>query len=251
MFNDGWNNSLLLVMLDAKSTPPIWLPTTYIRLNYETYGYDALVGAIKMRAQDLGSALKVETAAERAKRAQSSELLRVERDRKLVHEGSEAVRREHQTLREKLDQILADFQAELTTIKLEYGSDNQGYIIRAVEVGLNFYLYPTVPVTQSRIVVQEWDGPLILPANRGRQMDVIGGEPRVIAKYEFYFDYDHAYGWCWRSKGSKGTLITTETLAEHIIKRVFDLHEEFKTGKRVRRRERGDYNVGGERSWMA
>jgi hypothetical protein len=251
MFNGGWDNSLLFVMLDAKSTPPTWLPETYIRLDYGTYGHDALIGAIKMRAQERGSVLKVETAADRAKRAQSSELLRADRDRKLAHEGSEAARREHQTLREKLNKILADSQAELTTIKLEYGNDSNGYIIRADAVGLNFYLHTTVPVTESRIVVQEFDGPLILPANRGRYMHVIGEEPRVIAKSEFYFDYDHAYGWCWRSKGSKGTLITTEILAEHITKRLFDLHEDFKTGKRVRHRERGgDDNVGGSLSWM-
>src|SRR5438046_2362851 len=66
--NEGWK-SVLFVMLDERSTPPRWLPETLIRLNYRQFG-PALVGAIKMRAAELGSELKTETAVEKAKRTQ-------------------------------------------------------------------------------------------------------------------------------------------------------------------------------------
>lgn len=62
VFRGGWD-SLLFVTLDDRSTPPVWLPLTHLRLNYASYS-DDLIGAIKMRAQELGSALKIETAGE-------------------------------------------------------------------------------------------------------------------------------------------------------------------------------------------
>ncbi len=240
MFKGEWE-SLLFVMLDDKSTPPGWLPKTYIGLSYERYG-DSLIGAIRMRAEELGSSLKIETAVDRAKRAQANELLRVERDQILLDKGSAAVRTEHHALRLQLDERISDIQKELTTIRLECGADTNEYVIRTEAISLNFYLHATSPVTQSRIVIQEFDAPVILPADHSRRMFLPREGPRVISKKEFYFDYDTACGWCWRSRerDSKNTLLTTPSLAESLIKRVFDLHERFKAGKITRRRGSDD-----------
>lgn len=252
VFDGGWD-SLLFVMLDDKSTRPGWLPNTHIRLNYESYG-NSLIGAIKMRAQELGSSLKVETATERARRAQSSELLRAERDRLLAEQGSAAVRKQHEALRNELDDRIADIQKELTSIKLETGADGHEYVIRTGEVSLNFYLYPTSPITESRVVVQEFNAPLILLQDRARRMYVHGEEPKVISKREFHFDYEHTLGWCWRDRShgkSEESLLTTDRLAEHLIKRVFELHEKFRSGHKVRYRETGGSGVsGGSLGWM-
>jgi hypothetical protein len=240
IFDGGWN-SLLFVMLDEKATPPAWLPKTHIRFNYGSYG-DDLIGAIKMRAQGLGSSLKVETATERAKRAQSIELLRAERDRMLLANGSAAVRAEHQALRVQLDRKISDIQKELTTIRLEYGADSHEYVIRTEAISLNFYLHATAPATQSRIVIQRFDAPLILPSDRSRRMFLPGESPRMISKEEFFFDYDTACGWCWRKRerGSQETLLSTVSLAEYLLKCVFDIHEQLKAGKIARRRGSDD-----------
>jgi hypothetical protein len=100
VFNGDWD-SLLFVMLDEESTPPNWLPGTRLRLSYFQYR-DTLIGAIKMRAQERGSTLKLETAMERAARAQANELVRAERDRLLANNGMDAVRKEHSALRQLL-----------------------------------------------------------------------------------------------------------------------------------------------------
>jgi hypothetical protein len=236
MFNGGWK-SLLFVMLDERSTFPSWLPETHIRLNYSLYG-EALIGAIKMRAQELGSVLKVETAVEKARRTQSNELARAERDRLLMKDGTAAVQAEHQALRRQLDDKIAEIQQDLTTIKLASGSDANEYVIRTERVSLNFYLYPTFPATDSHLVVQEFNGPIILPADRSRRMFIPGEEPRQISRREFYFDYQAAFGWCWRERNRSGAFLTTSDLREYLIKRVLDLHEELKTGKRVPRPQR-------------
>lgn len=235
MFDGGWA-SLLFVMLDDRSTPPSWLPETHIRLSYARYG-DALVGAIKMRAEQLGSLLKVETAIEKARRTQSSELARAERDRLLLNEGPAAVQAEHQALRNQLDEKIAEIQAVLTTIKIAHGSDGHEYVVRTDRASLNFYLYATFPVTESRIAVQEFDGPLIVPGRRGASV-YIGEEPRRISKHEFYFDYQAGRGWCWKERNTTGERLTTSELCEYLIKCLLDLHERLKTGKGTPRPQR-------------
>lgn len=234
VFKGGWD-SLLFVTLDDKSTPPVWLPLTHLRLNYASYSGD-LIGAIKMRAQELGSAFKIETAGGKAKRVQANELVRAERDRVLSKHGGDAVRSERDALRQQLDEKLERIEKDLTTIELRHGSDNHEYLIRTERASLNFCLYVTFPITESRIVVREFDGALILPEDRAHFMFVHGEEPRSISKTNYHFDYDAAHGWCWRQPNGKGNLLTTSDLAEHLIKCVLELHEKFKTGKGVKSR---------------
>ena len=238
-FNGGWN-SLLFVTLDDQSTYPPWLPETRLRLSYSSYG-DALVGAIKMRAQELGSAFKIETASEKAKRVQAREIVSTQRDHLLALQGSSAVQSERDALHRELDEKLSMIQKDLTTIPLQYGSEKNLYVIRTDRVSLNYYLYATTPVTESRIVVQEFNGMLILPQDRSRYF--VGDGPQSISKTNYYFDYDAARGWCW--KQPNGNLLTTPELAEHLIKGVLELHEQFKTGKRVR----SPRPIGRWRSW--
>jgi hypothetical protein len=97
---------------------------------------------------------------------QSNELARAERDRLLMNDGTTAVQAEHQALRRQLDEKIADIQPHLSTIKLSCGSDASEYVIRTARVSLNFCLYIAFPPTESRIVVQEFDRPLILPGTR-------------------------------------------------------------------------------------
>jgi hypothetical protein len=246
MFGGGWD-ALLFVMLDEKSTHPTWLPTTHIRLSYAHYR-DALTGAIKMRAQELGSALKVETAIEKGIRVQSNELVWAERDRLLTNNGMDAVKKEYSALCQQLDEKIAALQSHLTTIKLERGADSREYVIRSEKASLGFYLYTTAPVTQSRIVVREFDAPLILPGSRN--MYLPGEGPHEISKKEFSFDYHEAYGWCWKARSSTDNLMPTSSLAEYLIKRLFELHEEFKTGERVRHRRTGRSHDCGSLGWM-
>jgi len=235
IFDGGWD-SLLFVMLDEKATPPAWLPKTHIRLNYGSYG-DDLIGAIKMRSQELGSSLKIESAVERATRAQANELMRVERERLLASQGLAALQAEHLALRQELNQKLEEIETQLTAIKVDHGDDGDVYLIRTEEVSLNFYLYIRFPVTASRIVVQEFDAPQILPKDRAHYVMV--RNPRSISKEEFYFDYNQAHGWCWRTQksGSKEALLSTVYLAEHLIKRLFEVHELFRSGRMTRYEE--------------
>jgi hypothetical protein len=236
MFNGGWR-SLLFVTLDEGSTLPNWLPESHIRLNYSHYR-GSLIGAIKMRAEELGSVLRAETAIEKAKRTQSNELARAERDRLLMDQGTAAIQTEHQMLRHQFGEKIAEIQPHLSTITLTQGSDGHEYIVRTERASISFNVYVTFPVTESRIIVQEFDRPLILPQDRGRRGFFPGEEPRQISKREFYFDYKVSHGWCWKQHSSSSELLTTPEVCEYLIKRVLEVHEQVKTGKRDPRPQR-------------
>ncbi len=57
--------SLVLINLDG-STPPEWVPDTYIHFDLQTYSLEQLSGAIKARAQELGAIARRPTLADRA-----------------------------------------------------------------------------------------------------------------------------------------------------------------------------------------
>jgi hypothetical protein len=62
-----WRN-LFFVLLEAKSTPPEWLPETLINLDYTVFGLTETVGAIRSRALELHASFKQESTVELATR---------------------------------------------------------------------------------------------------------------------------------------------------------------------------------------
>jgi hypothetical protein len=62
-----------------------------------------------------------------------------------------------------------------------------------------------------------------------------GSGPQRISECTYYFDYDAKFGWCWRSNTE---LLSSDSLAETVLKQILYLHEKVETGK-VARREIG------------
>jgi hypothetical protein len=56
-FKGGWS-TLMFVQLDKTSVLPGWLPPTHVRFSYDDYGLTQLIGAIKLRVQEHGGAIK-------------------------------------------------------------------------------------------------------------------------------------------------------------------------------------------------
>ena len=63
--NHGWQR-LFFVVLDKKSTIPLWLPQTHVRFNYADFGLEQAIGAIKARVQECGGSIEPMTALKRA-----------------------------------------------------------------------------------------------------------------------------------------------------------------------------------------
>lgn len=224
-YNEGWD-WLLFVKLGRESEIPKWSVETRIWLDFDSYGLDQLLGAIKRQAENLGSTPRSETAMDKAVRLEQENLARAGRDRLLREEGGGAVSKEHKKLLEVLDNSIEQLNAKLTTLKIEHGIEH-GYLLRTHDVSINFYLHVTQPITDSRIVIKEWMGSLILPQDR----QIYSRQPQVLAEKKFYFDYQTAYGWCWHSSPTSKTFLSTTNLAEHLIKRLLDLHGKFERGE--------------------
>jgi hypothetical protein len=221
-FNEGWEN-LLVVMLDTTDKPPVWLPEMNIRLDYSQYGLDQLIGAIKVRAEKRGSILRTEDALTPAKRAQTESAARASRELILTQQGSSAVQQERGTLVGLLQDQVALINEETPQLALSFGCGSDHVCVMATSAAsINFYLYPTTPVTKSRIVLQEWRVIFSVPP---KPQGMFLKRPTPIDKHEFYFDYQASRGgWCWHSEDD-GALLTTAELADHIIKIMIELHE--------------------------
>ena len=63
---EGWD-LLLFISLDRTKDVPRWLPESKIRLSLADYGLDQCIGAIKVRAEELGAIRKNITAVDQSK----------------------------------------------------------------------------------------------------------------------------------------------------------------------------------------
>ena len=240
MFNGGWK-SLLFVMLDQQSTYPLWLPETHVRLDFTKFA-DELVGAIKLRALDLGGELRIETALVKAQRMEAAEQARADRKQKLNYEAPTAIRAEWENLIRLVDAKIAKIKLHFT---LQNGShtevDGWSHVIRTQLTSLLLSLRSDAGPSESKIVVAEYIGRLWLP-DEEKHMWMPGSGPQRISECTYCFDYDAKFGWCWRSDTE---LLSTDSLAETILKQILHFHEQVRTGKVVRR-EIGSRNTRSE-----
>lgn len=219
---EGWD-FLLFVMLEDTGSPPKWLPKTEIRLSFQQYGLEQLIGAIKVRVQKLGGTPRKETVGERARRFQAESRDRAEREQLLEQQGPEAFRTSYREIIGELERMIGETNEQLTDFEIHFGFDGSVFTMRSKNVTVNMYSYPTYPITDARLVVQEFDGPLRLPQEPSA---FYMREPKVVGTDKFYFDYQPPHGWCWHTSGSTKYL-TSDNVAELLVEKLLKLQERF------------------------
>jgi hypothetical protein len=85
-FNGGWNR-LFFINLDRASVLPKWLPEYHVRYNWEDFGLDQCVGAIKARVLENGGQPTPLTARKRAEILQAEDIYRADRSQMNSAEG--------------------------------------------------------------------------------------------------------------------------------------------------------------------
>jgi hypothetical protein len=205
------------VTLDQNGTYPVWLPETYVRLDYTRFA-DDLVGAIKLRVVELGGEIRIETALGKAQRMEAVAQAEAERTLKLTREGRAAVRAEWDELHRLIARKIAEIKPH---VEIQNGWDEQSHVIRTTLASIRLSHYPVPVAAESQIAVQDFVGQLLLPEERGKRMHIPGEEPKRISDRTIYFDYGAALGWCWRSDKQ---LLTTDSLAESILKQILEIH---------------------------
>jgi hypothetical protein len=229
----GWD-SILFVNLDGSKTPG-WLPETRLWLNFERFGH-LLAGAIKFRALELGSKLVPETALDRAKRLESVATTRRNRETKLTYLSVEAATAEWNSFCIELNQQLAAIQTTYRSAQIAYEGDGQCFVLKTRLCGTQMLLRAGAPPSESRIFGICSVGPLLLPSQFGH-MFIPGEEAQEHSRFEFQIDYSASLGFCWRALDGKEALKSTAELADLLIKRTLQLHEDVESGK-VRRHKK-------------
>jgi len=74
----GWGG-LFFIVLDRNDPIPTWLPNNYVRFNWEDFGLDEAVGAIKARALEQGAEPSRLTPAKRAEMFAVAEAYRTDK----------------------------------------------------------------------------------------------------------------------------------------------------------------------------
>lgn len=226
---EGWN-WLLFATLDQTSTLPPWLPETRVRLSFEDYGFEQLVGAIRVRAQELGSVSHKEDIASRARRVEREADMRAEREQLLASQGMQAVQSETQNVFRELRNKAQDLATTSSSLSIEADSGKSECVINTSKAAINLYPYFTHPVTESRLVLREWPHRLILPKDDGRK--VLSFAPKHIREVSFYFDYRPEYGgWCWTNRTSPPQYRTSAELAEYCLELLLEVHDKVSRGE--------------------
>jgi hypothetical protein len=228
---EGWD-WLLFIMVDSKSTPPPWLPETRIRLSLPDYGIEQAIGAIKARAQELGSRFHREDAVERGKRLERQVAVRAERKRLLGStEGVEAAQKEVREIRAAIAQLADEIKKSSSDLKLLVGSSPDSTVLTNKRVSVVIYFCLTYGNTleNSFLVIKEINGRVFLPQERGHYM--VPTEPKELTMHKFDPDITPGKTWCWRSQSDPERYYTSGDMADYCIKIFLNL---------IDRADRGD-----------
>ncbi len=227
-FKEGWD-WLLFVMVDAKSTPPPWLPETRIRLDLMEYGLEQAVGAIKARVQELGGKLHKEDAVQRAKRLEREAALHGER-KKLLNstEGVNAVKCKAKEIYAEISRRSEEIN-KTTGLNLSAGYDSDSSVLtnRRISISVYFYCLSTNTLENSELVVKEFNGRCLLPQEGGK---ILVTQPTELSVHKFVPDYTTDKEWCWRCQLDTNRCHTSQDIAEYVIKLLLDLVDRINKG---------------------
>jgi hypothetical protein len=217
---EGWN-WLLVVMLDKVSSPPPWLPEARIRMSLPDFGIEQTVGAIRLRAQELGSIQRTENAIDKARRlASTTELKRQISQRLDSDEAIVAVAAELRELRSEISRLVAEAASEAPSLAIQAGSKARHTTLTNghVSLTLDWHQPYTNTLSDSVLTATEFIGRVMLPNQAGTPVR----EARELGGHTFQFTLTAEHGWCWLCEAD-GRHYRSKELAGHCLEQLLDL----------------------------
>ncbi len=209
---DGWRH-LMVVRMD-RAPLRTWIPDTHLYFDPESFGIEALAGAIKARCVDLGIELRRGTLAERVRLRHEQEEFDKE-TRRLLDASNECFVREYKALRDALTSCAQEVERQ-TGRKLVYGdSMYSSFIVFDGPVTLQLLpeeLYANT-ARDARLLVRHFDGRLLTAEEAKRGMYVFG-KPQEIGEQMHELTRLQQTGWVWRSGRN---VLTCPAMAEQLI----------------------------------
>jgi len=208
---------LFWIMVNRTSTPPPWLPERLIRFNFDDFGIEQAIGAIKARAREAGAEFRAETSAQKAQRLQ--ELERFEAERSVLRHSDRGVRAAENTVGQLFAAIkgnVAEIATSAPDLQIQSGHDQQTMIVRGktCSVGVYWYCRYSNSLDEARLRISEFQGLLGFPGQGGFYIT----EPKELATELFEADLTRDLGWCWRA--SDGDQLSTKQVADRVIEKL-------------------------------
>ena len=230
----GWQR-LFFIVLDHESPLPVWLPQTHVRFNYDEYGLEQALGAIKARVQENGGQYTPLTPLKCAEMYKAEELFRHDKSRMNSEEGMAAILDSVVELFRCIEKHCAEINAK-GFLQIRCGtnfkerSSIQSCTMTDGRVGLvvAWNQQYSNSLANSSLVIREYDGGLILPAEMSQRMYF--DPPRELHEIKYSPDLSFAreYGW---SQGKDKEFLPSSALAEQCVRRLVDLADRYDRGE--------------------
>ncbi len=218
----GWP-SLFFVVLDKNDRIPNWLPNTHVRFNFEEYGIEQAVGAIKARVQETGGTIAVPDA--------KSDALRVHQEAQFFADR-ERLFRDQQWIMDNILPAVQDVFTTINSLSVEVRSEtgitfqsgaNQGQcVLRNSRVSLHIgwrQPYINVVTENAFMIATEFNAQIGLPDERL----VFWREPPVLARHRFKPALSLTREAYWAAEDNPADLLSSHELADKCVRLFLNL----------------------------
>lgn len=212
--DQGWK-SLFFVRLSSDSLVPKWLPETHLYFQYDQYGLKQTVGAIKARAQELGTVIHVETPVEKADRiCQEQEFQNQISTFCRSSEGISGLKKESISLFTNIQEVIEEIQEARPELQLICKFGSEACIIRSTNVSADIKWKNKYAnnVADAELQVTEVDVQLPFPGECAYYFE----EPRKLTCRKFKPCLTRSLIWFWEGGDDRGEFSTQE-LGQHIV----------------------------------
>ena len=221
----GWD-SLLFVVLDRTKPLPKWLPEGRIRFNFEDYGMEQAVGAVKLRTQELGGVLEKPSPVAIAKKLKEDAELRADQE-KLFRDTTWA----QGTARPVFENLMQLLMTEVEKIKagsslaLESGYEQHmaGFraVIRYGSVTLEVWWkqYHLNVIDDVPLACAAYNTRLYLQRDRKMMLR----EPQSIGGRKYYAVLNYARELRWIDKQKPKQLMSNEEVVDKVVEQLLAL----------------------------
>jgi len=237
-FNGNWNR-LFFVALDRTSPLPKWLPEYHVRYNWEDFGMDQIVGAIKARVVDNGGRPAPLTPRRRAEILNADEQYRFDKSRMGSPEGIARILRNVKQLFTEIEKQCDEVNSQ-GDLQIRYESDfregqvHQSCMLTDNRVGMTlswFQEYGNV-LDDSGLIVHEYNSRILFHSEVSHLM--LTTKPNRISETKYEPELSRAREYGWKKRGSSTEFLTSSGLAARCVVQFIDLVDRYSTGK-VRR----------------
>jgi hypothetical protein len=221
----GWE-SLVFVQLDTTSQIPRSVPPTHVRFDFEQYGVDQLVGAIKLRIQEQGGKLLPPDAMTEAKRVASEATYLRDRER-LLRDRAWIENTVHRAVRETMQELcrLAQEANSQHGFQIVCGAKDRICVMRSglVSFGVDWEqpIFNNVgrdTDADCYLLATEFSGGINLPDEYGYFIR----KPKKLKEHRFYVEVAHDRTLVWLGNGKKERVHPSQ-LADRLMRLFFDL----------------------------